>query len=370
MFLKIHWLCNSPSPYNDYLFRNLNADSNINLTVHFKEKNVASHPWSEPLAQGFQSRYYNKFLGLDWEIIKIAIREKGIFFVVAGWNHPVQWIVMSILKFRKLPFAIWTDTPNLEKRRMWLMDILRTTWLTIIFRSAYLILGTGSPCVKALQLMGVPHDKIINFPCWVLLPNKTENRRNINKDGRIIFFSIGRLADIKGYDLTIKAIDIVVKNYSKDMIEYWIFGDGPERKTLDHLVKEKGLDKIIKFWGWKEPAFIQDKINEADVLVHPALWEPYGVAVLEAMALGKPAICSNKTMAAIDRITPTENGLIHRAGDIEQLAKHLSYFIENPDQVETMGAAARCKAQEWPVERGVEIIKNIVRINNFLYYNN
>ncbi len=116
--------------------------------------------------------------------------------------------------------------------------------------------------------------------------------------------------------------------------------------------------------GGRIPGSFKKKNKKADVLIHPALWEPYGVAVLEAMACAKPAIASDRTMAALDRIKPGINGFIHKSNDIEQLTEQMSFFIQNPDQITKMSREARRTAEEWPVERSVEIIKKIAGRDN------
>ena len=310
------------------------------------------------MAQGFPSRYYHKTFGLDGDLIALAIKDKDSLFVLGGWNNPTIWAVLNILMFRKRPFILWTDTPNVEKHRMWLKDKLRSHWLRSIFHNAVAVMGTGNPGCEALENIGCPKEKILNFPCWTQLPKEWNDDKAISKTSTI-FFSIGRLDRIKGYDLAIRAFGKAVHSSEQNEIEYWLFGDGPERDTLKTLAKKVGMAGMIRFWGWQDPAFVHKKIKKADVLIHPALWEPYGVAVLEAMALGKPVIASDKTMAALDRIKPGVNGFIHKTGDTEQMAEQMSFFIQNLDQVEKMGKGARRTAEEWPVGRGVEIIKKI-----------
>ncbi len=358
MSYSIHWLCNAPSPYNDFLFRSLDANSAINLKVHFKEKYLASHPWNRPMAQGFPSRYYNKTFGLDWELIALAMKDEDSLFVLGGWNNFTIWAVLNILMIRKRPFILWTDTPNVEKHRMMLKDKLRSHWLKIIFNNAVAVMGTGKPGCEALENIGCSKEKIFNFPYWTQLPQEWDDDKAITKTSTI-FFSIGRLDRIKGYDLAIRAFDKAVLSVKQKNMEYWIFGDGPERNTLEGLAKKLNITEMIKFWGWQDPAFIQKEIKKADVFIHPALWEPYGVVVLEAMAQGKPVMASDKTMAALDRIQPGINGFIHTTGDTEQMAEQMSFFIQRPDQIDKMGKGARHTAVEWPVERGVEIIKKI-----------
>lgn len=363
MNFKIHWLCTAPSPYNNYLFQTLAADPEIDLLVHFKKGKLLSHPWVKPMAQDFPARFYKTKFGVDRELVGLAIKDNSSLFVLGGWNHPTTWAVLNILLISRRPFIVWTDTPNLHKKRTLIKDKLRSKWLKTVFRNAVAMMGTGRPGTQALSKMGCPEEKAVDFPYWVPLP-KDWNTNKLSFEDSIKFFSIGQLIDRKSYDSAIRAIGKIFHKRGNLNIEYWVFGDGPRRKDLERLTIQTGIKDIVKFWGWQEPSFIHEVVKKADVFVHPALWEPYGVVVLEAMALGKPVIASDKTMAAIDRIKDGTNGFIHRTMDIEQITQQVLYFIENPDEVLRMGKEARRTAEKWPVEQGVEIIKGLA-VNAF-----
>jgi len=103
------------------------------------------------------------------------------------------------------------------------------------------------------------------------------------------FISIGRLLHWKGFHLGIMAFAKFVKEYSQS--EYWIVGDGPERRNLENLAKRlKVLDKI-KFWGKLPREEALKKLAKCNVLVHPSLHDSGGWVCVEAMAAGRPVIC-------------------------------------------------------------------------------
>ncbi len=51
------------------------------------------------------------------------------------------------------------------------------------------------------------------------------------------------------------------------------------------------------------------------------------------------------------------NGLVHRAGDAEEVAAHLATLRMDAPAAAAMGRAARATAEAWPVERGVAILR-------------
>lgn len=109
-------------------------------------------------------------------------------------------MISTILMVRNKPFILWTDTPNLNKARPWLKDKLRAYWIKLVFRNAVAVMSTGKPGCEAMAKLGCPKGKIINFPYWTPLPTEWSDCNNISKTSTI-FFSIGRLNRIKGYDL-------------------------------------------------------------------------------------------------------------------------------------------------------------------------
>jgi len=109
-------------------------------------------------------------------------------------------------------------------------------------------------------------------------------------------------------------------------------------------IKELGLEKNFIFTG--RVACIQDCFLAADMLVHPASYEPFGLVVTEAMAAGLPVIVSKVTGAA-ELITDGENGILlqdcFNAGEIAQAIKRV---LNDPAGAGKMGEMARKTAKK------------------------
>ena len=69
-----------------------------------------------------------------------------------------------------------------------------------------------------------------------------------------------------------------------------MIGDGPDRTAAEWLVKKKQLSQDVIFLGKQNQ--VQSLLNCADVLLLPSDLESFGLAALEGMACGVPAICS------------------------------------------------------------------------------
>ncbi len=101
--------------------------------------------------------------------------------------------------------------------------------------------------------------------------------------------SIGNLWHVKGFELALKAFAQFHRRFSTS--EYWIFGEGPERRRLEKLARELDLAGRVTFWGAIPRTQLLSKLVECDVLVHPSLHDSGGWVCLEAMAAGRPVIC-------------------------------------------------------------------------------
>lgn len=358
---KLHWVCPYPTPYFSQLFCALASAPDIDLTVHYRVRSFASHPWRTNLAIGYQSRQYHCVFGVDWHLLYLGLADKSAVFVIWGWEHVTVIVLSALLGLMGGKYVIGTDTPNLTRRRNPLFAFLRVCWLKWVFSRAHKVMGTGRPGVDGLRKMGVPAYKIVNFPYFIDVATYVSRwTAPLAKVAHlpIRFISSGRLINaLKGYDIALRAL---AEAFNKTGIEfeYLIAGTGPDEGSLKQLAERLVIGDRVRFLGWLEQDELMRCFDSAHVLIHASpIHEPFGVAVLEAMAMGLPILASDVTCAALDRVKSGVNGFIHPAGDEHTLASQIMLFLNNPELIPQMGKAARKTAEEWPVGRGVEIIE-------------
>ena len=73
-------------------------------------------------------------------------------------------------------------------------------------------------------------------------------------------------------------------------LDYVVIGDGPGRAPLEHLAGELGLDRNVRFTGQLDHERAVEEARRCHLFVMPGVEEPFGVAYVEAMAGGLPAI--------------------------------------------------------------------------------
>jgi glycosyltransferase involved in cell wall biosynthesis len=349
------WIVDCPSPYNTYLLEVLAADPEINLSVYFVREAVNSHPWKRIPLDGFRWKAIRSNRLVDWSFLRIALKRGRPFLIVGGWGEPT---LQLILTFAAVPFAVWTDTPRAPKRSMSLREFGRSFWLRRVLSRATYVMGTGRPALQSLAQMGSAPGKLINFPYFVDLNAFAALRRAPQHDS-LVYVSSGRLEDVKGFDVSLRALALAYKG-RPERFKYRIAGVGSREPELRRLAHDLGIEDSVEFLGWLEPDQLPQLYEGADVLIHPARVEPYGVSVLEAMASGLIILASDQTNAALDRIDEGIQGFLHKTGDVEGLAMHLTGMLTGSLDLEAMQIASRFRAREWPVSRAVSIVKSMM----------
>ena len=97
----------------------------------------------------------------------------------------------------------------------------------------------------------------------------------------------GRFVHKKGFDLLLHSFSRV----ADDHMRLHIAGDGVERRRLMALAERLNLGDRVSFAGWQDD--IRSFLLQGDLFVLPSRYEPFGIAVLEAMACGVPIIATN-----------------------------------------------------------------------------
>lgn len=158
--------------------------------------------------------------------------------------------------------------------------------------------------------------------------------------------SVGSLLHLKGFDLGLRAFARLSRRYPAS--EYWIVGDGPERKRLEFLAGYLGVSDKVTFRGALPRRETLATLAECDVLLHPAQHESGSFVTLEAMAAGRPVICLDLGGPAL-QVTP-ETGIKVPAVSPEQavddLAASLERLASNPALRARMAEAARRRVRE------------------------
>ncbi len=183
-------------------------------------------------------------------------------------------------------------------------------------------------------------NKVIPIYCGVKLTD-TNERSVENQNARNILF-VGRLVWRKGAWYLIDAIPRVLTEFKDTKIK--IAGSGEQKLFLEERTKKIGIDKSIQFLGSVSAEDLQHLYSEADIYVQPSLYEPLGIAVLEAMSMGKPIIAS-RVGGIPEMVTSGKEGLLVEPGNSFQLGEAIIHLISDSSLRRRYGRNARRKVE-------------------------
>lgn len=147
---------------------------------------------------------------------------------------------------------------------------------------------------------------------------------------------VGRLASEKGIGILLRAAREILKSCPET--EFVLVGDGPERENLESLARELGIDKEVVFAGFRSD--MPGVYASLHVFVLASLNEGMPMALLEAMAAGKPIVATR--VGAIPRLViPEQTGLLVEPGDVTALQGAILRLLRDPDFRWKLGCAGR-----------------------------
>jgi glycosyltransferase involved in cell wall biosynthesis len=173
---------------------------------------------------------------------------------------------------------------------------------------------------------------------WMKAIEKKGELTGAHSFSKYNFIYVGRLSSEKNLETLLSAFSKLKKQ--KAHAANWgliIVGDGTERQTLTKMVTDGNIANVY-FTGGKSWYEVPVFFALSNVFVLPSLSEPWGLVANEAMVCGLPVILSSRCGAAYDILDNGENGFMFDPQDVNDLVGRLSYFVDNPDEIERMGA--------------------------------
>jgi glycosyltransferase involved in cell wall biosynthesis len=147
----------------------------------------------------------------------------------------------------------------------------------------------------------------------------------------LVFLTVARLDRQKGVDVLLRAVQSV---YGARFV---IVGAGDERAQLEHAAETLGVRERVLFLGPRDD--VPALLAASDAFVLPSRFEGTPLALLEAMAAGKPVVAS--AIPGTDEIVADgETGLLVRPNDSDALAAALRRVVSDPGLRARLGAAA------------------------------
>jgi glycosyltransferase involved in cell wall biosynthesis len=211
------------------------------------------------------------------------------------------------------------------------------------------------------DVIGMPQDKLLCHPCQV--PDVTLLCSGEGKVppaiSRPVFLYVGGLTWRKGWRHLIEASALLVRQGVQSFSVLFVgAGEQQQNEEMRAAVKDYGLDSIVHQVGPVAYHNLGLYYSNADVFVSPTRQDTWGVAVLEAMAFGKPVLCS-KHAGSRQLIAHGENGFIFDPTDTQQFANYMAKFIDDPHLAKRLGARSLEKIAPFTPARAADVLANL-----------
>ncbi|HET9910260.1 MAG TPA: glycosyltransferase [Anaerolineales bacterium] len=159
--------------------------------------------------------------------------------------------------------------------------------------------------------------------------------------GYIFLLSVGRLVHEKAYEVLIRALDLVVREYSDVMLA--IAGSGVLRAELQGLIDALHLNDKILLLGDRPD--VADLMAHADIFVMSSRSEGMPMALLEAMGSGLPVIATQ--VGGLSEVVEDHlQGILVPAENPQELAKAILELLRDPALRSSLGRSARRRIEE------------------------
>jgi glycosyltransferase involved in cell wall biosynthesis len=206
------------------------------------------------------------------------------------------------------------------------------TEVATTLRHARLVLANSAGTARRCDALGARASRVVHLGADV------GGARTASSD-RPTLVTVGHLAARKRHADVIAALALLRDRHPE--LRYVIVGDGPERSRLDELAASLGVGDRVELRGQLPNEAAIAVARTAALFVMPSVDEAFGVAYIEAMAGGVPAIgCRGED--GPEEIAGAGDGIVLVGpGDVPALAERIDALLSDRPALQALGAAAR-----------------------------
>jgi glycosyltransferase involved in cell wall biosynthesis len=245
--------------------------------------------------------------------------------------------VMPLAKLLRLPVVTTLHGINMQPR-MLDTDFKRRR-LRRGLRDTARVVIVGEPLRAHFRAIAGHDDHFRVVPNGFSVPEQSSARAPLESSATLRWISVSNLHEGKGIDLTLNALAALNRVGLVDW-SYDVIGDGAERASLETLANALGVGDKVIFRGRLPHDETVRLVGNADAFVLPSYREAFGVAYLEAMALGLLAIgVEGQGPAAF--IESNNTGLLVRPNDVESLSAAMKFAYCNREEARPIAMAGQ-----------------------------
>jgi teichuronic acid biosynthesis glycosyltransferase TuaC len=159
------------------------------------------------------------------------------------------------------------------------------------------------------------------------------------REGPPTLVTVGHLVGRKRHADVLRALAVLGRRHPT--LRYEIVGDGPERVALEGLAVRLGVSDRVDLRGQLSPSQAVARAQRGTLFVMPSTEEAFGVAYIEAMAGGVPAIGCRGEPGPEEIAAAGDGFVLVPPGDIERLTQRIDELLSDPHRLREAGQRAR-----------------------------
>jgi teichuronic acid biosynthesis glycosyltransferase TuaC len=200
--------------------------------------------------------------------------------------------------------------------------------------AARLTLANSQGIAELCRAHGAGEVRVVHLGADLL-----DTSRAPRREGPPTLVTVGHLVARKRHADVLRALAVLGRRHPA--LRYEIVGDGPERVALEGLAARLGVSDRIDMRGQLPPAQAIERARRGTLFVMPATEEAFGVAYIEAMAGGVPAIGCRGEPGPEEIAAAGDGFMLVPPGDIERLTQRIDELLSDPHRLREAGQRAR-----------------------------
>jgi len=292
--------------------------------------------------------------------------------VVSGELGARTWLALLYCRVFGVPLVVWSYHSRVSISGA---GPVRRALARALLRRARAVIGMGSQARRVLERLGVPPGRIFDAPnacdhdglMRALARSDGEARRQeleIEYGARKrIALVAGRLVPAKGISPLLSAWRLVPEEVRAGWTLLFV-GSGPLAGRVQAESGGRPPGEVL-FVPGVQPEELASYYAACRLLIFPTLSEPWGLVVNEALACGRPVLCSVHAGCADDLVQPGVNGWLADPADPDDFARALEVALTS-NELERLGEAARRTAERFRPEAMAEGMRRAVVAAAFL----
>ena len=307
------------------------------LRAQGDEVEVISLPWRDyahHLRDNLSESLLQRLAGLELDLlIQDELNHPSLFWLNRRLRGRVNYPIIAIVHHLRgcEPRPVWQNSFYLWIERNFLETI-----------DAFIFNSQTTRKVVASLLRNHPLG-VVAYPAGDrLAPKITEHEiiARARHPGPLKLLFLGNVLPRKGLHILLDALRQVPKDKWVLRVAGDLSLDRTYGRRIQRLASTPYLEGMVHFLGSLDLDELKAQLRDSHFLVLPSFYEGYGIAYLEGMAFGLPAV-GTRAGAAKEIITHGENGFLIDPGDSASLAQCLQQAAGDRDLLQRLSLAAR-----------------------------